>query len=633
MTIERKVGMGIAGQASGATDVADVFSTDLYTGTGSALTINNGINLSGKGGLVWIKSRTVGTHEHALLDTERGDNKELSSETSAGQSSVSGFGSFLSNGFSFVNGGDWYNIQQNNVSYASWTFRKKKKFFDIVTWTGNDVVGRTIPHGLDGDVGMIIAKRYDASSDWVVWHKNLAATKYLKLNQDSPEAASATVWGSATPTSTVFSVGDAAQTNGGSQNYIAYVFADNQVEDAEEQMIKCGSFSTDGAGKETITLGWEPQFVLVKRSDAGGNGSWEMIDSMREFASTGNSKTIRADTNAVEASVGYTITSTGFKDNGAAAVYADFIYMAIRAPMMVEPKAATDVFALDTWGSTGDGKEPAIRSGFPVDFVMYKTSGSHTNAASRLTGGNYFRLNRASGESYDQPNLDYNNGYGRGDTSTNSTVGFMWKRAKGFFDAVAYSGTNSAKTVTHSLGVVPEMMWVKRRNGTPGWQIYTAEGAGSKYLHLDENYMYSTNASRFNNTAATSSVFTVGTGDATNGSSYPYIALLFATLDGISKCGTYTGNGSSQTISCGFSAGARFILIKRTTGSEGDWFFWDSLRGIVAGNDPHLSANTEATQVTTDDSVDPANSGFIVNQVSATDINVNSSNYIFYAIA
>jgi len=117
-----------------------------------------------------------------------------------------------------------------------------------------------------------------------------------------------------------------------------------------------------------------------------------------------------------------------------------------------------------------------------------------------------------------------------------------------------------------------------------------------------------------------------------NGSGKTYIAYLFATLAGNSKVGSYTGNGSSQTINCGFSAGARFILIKRTN-AAGDWYVWDSVRGIVAGNDPHLSLNTTAAQVTNDDSIDPANAGFIVNQVSATNINVSSATYVFYAIA
>jgi hypothetical protein len=117
-----------------------------------------------------------------------------------------------------------------------------------------------------------------------------------------------------------------------------------------------------------------------------------------------------------------------------------------------------------------------------------------------------------------------------------------------------------------------------------------------------------------------------------NTNSNTYVTYLFATKAGISKVGSYTGNGSSQTINCGFSAGARFILIKRTN-STGDWYVWDSARGIVAANDPHLSLNTAAAEVTTDDSVDPASSGFIVNQVAATNINVTSATYIYLAIA
>jgi len=138
---------------------------------------------------------------------------------------------------------------------------------------------------------------------------------------------------------------------------------------------------------------------------------------------------------------------------------------------------------------------------------------------------------------------------------------------------------------------------------------------------------------RWNSTAPTETQFTLeGSNSASNTLGENYIAYLFASLPGVSKVGSYTGNGSSQTINCGFTSGARFILIKRTD-STGDWYVWDTERGIVAGNDPHLSLNTTAAEVTTDDSIDPDNSGFIVNQVSATNINVSSATYIFYAIA
>jgi len=126
--------------------------------------------------------------------------------------------------------------------------------------------------------------------------------------------------------------------------------------------------------------------------------------------------------------------------------------------------------------------------------------------------------------------------------------------------------------------------------------------------------------------------FTINTaGTSSNASGQNYIAYLFASLDGVSKVGSYTGNGSSQTINAGFTTGARFILIKRTD-STGDWYVWDSLRGIVTGNDPHLSLNTTTAEVS-DDSIDPDSSGFIVNQISATNINVSSAAYIYYAVA
>ena len=74
------------------------------------------------------------------------------------------------------------------------------------------------------------------------------------------------------------------------------------------------------------------------------------------------------------------------------------------------------------------------------------------------------------------------------------------------------------------------------------------------------------------------------------------------------------------------------MLIKRAD-STGDWYVWDTTRGIVAGNDSHLSLNSTAAEVTGDDSIDPDASGFIVNQVAATNVNVNTATYIFLAFA
>jgi hypothetical protein len=210
----------------------------------------------------------------------------------------------------------------------------------------------------------------------------------------------------------------------------------------------------------------------------------------------------------------------------------------------------------------------------------------------------------------------------------------MFKRAKGFFDVVAYSGDNSDGTKPHSLGVTPELILTKIRSGAGPWIVTNKDLSNplTKYLNLQDT---SAELSTQWMTALPDEdnlYYNLGGYTNVNESGQTYISYLFATLAGISKVGSYTGNGSNQNIACGFSGGARFVMIKRTD-STGDWYIWDSTRGIVAGNDPHLSLNSTAAEVTSDDSIDPVSTGFTVNQVSATNINVSSGEYIFLAIA
>ena len=189
----------------------------------------------------------------------------------------------------------------------------------------------------------------------------------------------------------------------------------------------------------------------------------------------------------------------------------------------------------------------------------------------------------------------------------------------------------------HNLGVVPEFIIAKGRSVATDWHTWAGDGTGN----IDPLFLNTSSAEAYGKqpvaTYATSSQINVGHlginySNQVNASGSTYVAYLFATLAGISKVGSYTGNGSSQNIECGFAAGARFVLIKRTD-STGDWFVWDTARGIVAANDPHLSLNTTAAEVTTDDSIDPYSAGFTVNQVAATNINVSSATYIYLAIA
>jgi len=638
MTIERKVGMGIAGQPSGGpTNVADVFSTYLYTGNGSSQTITNDIDLAGEGGLVWLKGRSS-AHEHALLDTSRGDNSALSTQNTSAAANETGFGSFLSNGFSFINGGGWYNINQNNQTYVAWTFRKKEKFFDIVTYTGNGSV-RNISHSLEAVPAIMIVKCTNTSGNrWNVYHKNANASPEsgrMALNTTdrfygSGEISSfANIWNETVPTDTVFTVGTYSDVNNSGSTYVAYLFADNSSEDAEDQMIKCGGYTgTNTNNGPVIDLGWEPQFVMIKSSN--GAGHWIMFDTMRGLSVDGSDRFLFA--NLSNAEDGYSfinVTPTGFKlitNEGQVNGNETYIYMAIRAPMMVEPEAATDVFAIDNRGGV-----PAFDSGFPVDFFIQHEG----ETGARLTGRARMRTHQTEAEITSYWNIkQFNSNVGMGVNPAVTTwlYSWMWKRAKGFMDVVAYSGTGVAKTEAHSLGVVPEMIWVKSRANSKNWAVYhpSSHAAGNTlFLNLDNG---GSGVGGFQSTAVSDTTFNVDTADYTNESGWTYVAYLFATLAGISKVGSYTGNGSSQTINCGFSAGAKYVLIKRTN-ATGDWHVWDSSRGIIAGNESYFRLNIDGGEQHNEDAIDPHNSGFIVNQITPTNINVNSATYIFYAIA
>ena len=650
MTIERKVGMGIAGQPTGpAPDVAEVFSIDLFTVGNQQKRIYNGIDLTGEGGMVWFASRADQKVPN-ITDTERGAGYRLrpfSNYNANGTAATSEVVTeFKGNGFIY---GDAY----SSSTAVAWTFRKKKKFFDVVTWTGNGVAGRTIAHDLGSVPAIIIKKRLDTTGDWQTYHKDAGGVNQghlyrIQLNETSGAAASTTASNNTAPTSTVFTLGTSAHGNASGGTYVAYLFADNSSEDADNQMIKCGSYTGNGTfnGGPEINLGWEPQFVMIKCASA--TAGWYMYDSMRGIVTGSQDSYIYANADAGEnTTTGMNLLPTGFQitgnnvgENGSGQTY---IYMAIRTPMMKEPEAATDVFAVNSRGTTAATAAGVVyHSGFPVDFSLEKNVSQVTSisARNRLNGPLRLQTDNDSAETNEGGDkFSSMDGFDVRVLSANTgKFAWMWKRAKGYMDVVCYNGAASASTVPHSLGVVPEMIWTKYRNGAVNWAVYHSGIGNTKHLRLNDYHAQIGGTNFWNNTTPTDTHFTVGTDGETGHSSGIYIAYLFATLEGISKVGSYTGNGSSQTIDCGFSAGSRFILIKRTD-ATGSWYLWDSARGIVAGDEPNIFLDTTSDQNTTD-SVDPHNSGFIVNQVSSAGSgqsviypNVSGGTYIFYAIA
>jgi len=235
----------------------------------------------------------------------------------------------------------------------------------------------------------------------------------------------------------------------------------------------------------------------------------------------------------------------------------------------------------------------------------------------------------------DQDGFTTSSSYSLTNQSGINYIGWCMRRAPGFFDVVCDTGTASGHTINHGLTVVPELMIRKKRNSATNsdWVVWHTLFSGTnKYVYLNDNAAEATNSAFWTSTAPTSTVFSVGTGSRVNNSGDTYVTYLFATVVGVSKVGSYTGTGTTLTIDCGFTAGARFVMIKRTS-STGDWYVWDTARGIISGNDPYLLLNSTAAEVTNTDYIDPVNSGFQISSTAPVQINQSGGTFIFLAIA
>lgn len=635
--ITQQAVLAAAGAAGGEkVYVDDVFSTTLYTGNDvNGRQVPTGIDNTDKS-LVWIKQRND-TYACLLYDSERGNgthNLNPTHNLSEGGYSSQGMQSFDANGFTVGNQNALNGSSSRN--YVAWNFKAEPGFFDVVTYTGNATL-RTIPHSLGSVPGMIIIKEYSGSGGWTVYHRSIGNEKQLRLDITNGQAGT-TAWNDTTPTSTHFTVNSDQDVNENGENFVAYIFAHDDAQygtGGDESIIKCGTFTSSSFTTNVdINLGFEPQFFLVKKSS--GSGDWWMIDTMRGFCSNGGNgpqnRVIRANSSNQEGAEEYwRPTATGISGfpSGSSATY---IYMAIRRPHK-PPEVGTDVFAIDTRGGTSP-TPPTFNSGFPVDLSLRRDSTANNwQTRSRLTGESamlYTDTNApVNSNTSSTVTFDRMDGTGTNTGVDSANYSWMFKRAPGFMDVVAYNGDGiTGRTVNHNLEVVPEFMIVKRRSGSENWYIYHKDPGATKSANFNSSPFGSSGA--WNDTTPTATTIALLGDNAVNGSGETYIAYLFATLPGISKVGSYSGTGSALNIDCGFTNGARFVLIKRTD-STGNWYLFDTVRGIVSGNDFAIALNSSSAQIT-GDYIDPLAAGFTING-SYAQWNESGGSYIFLAIA
>ena len=633
--------------------IDDVFGSIAYTGTSASQTLTTGLNIAGRGGAVWIKSRSANSTPPVVYDTLRGVGKSLQPANTTVQGTVTGVSNFGTTDFT-VTGSDSL-TNESAQSYIAWNYLQRPKFFQILEYTGNGST-QTISHSLGSAPGCIIVRDYLNSTTWYVYHRSAGATKYMRLNSPGGTTTSG-IWNNTSPTSTEFTVSDVLSNNSNTK-YIAYLFAHNAGGfglSGSENAITCNEVFVNTTDPIDVYLGYEPQWVMVvplSTSDA----LWGVFDSTRMLnAWTFNvltAKTARvgwSDTSLESTGYDYAAyaTATGFKfiATGYSAGY-NFAFIAIRKPM-APPTSGTSVF-LPTATSAASGT--AFPIGFKSDmtWLRIRTAGYQTMVTDRLrnysntynggvstTGFQWYMIttDTAADTTVEVPILYkvYNTGAFVGNQAGGfSSVIYNFARAAGFFDEVTYYGTGAATTQAHNLTVAPELMIVKKRNSTGLWATYVASVGNTSRMSVNTAFAPDADVTYWNNTSPTSSVFTVGSNTAVNSAGGTFVAYLFATLAGVSKVGSYTGTGATQTINCGFTGGARFVLIKRTD-TTGNWLVWDTARGMTAGTNPYSVLNTTAAE-TNANNVYTVTTGF---QLVSADANINASGgtYIFLAIA
>ena len=417
-------------------------------------------------------------------------------------------------------------------------------------------------------------------------------------------------------------------------------------EEENQSIIECGSYTGNGSstGPE-VYLGWEPQWILIKNGSI--TDDWYIFDSMRGVATgstvsaTGYDARLKPNSTDAEDSATNKLdfTSTGFKIatsnadvNGSGNA---IVYMCLRRSdgYVGKPaKAGTDVFDMKV-AQTG-GSTPYYQGyGFVVDSILTKapTASGDFSIYQRLTGKRRLETNTTIAEANNNNALwDYMNGFNQYTGNDGYFLSWGWKRHAGF-DVVSYDGNGSVQNITHNLSKIPEMIWIKGRNISSDWVVYhKGQNGGTNpeqyHLHLDSTTAEVALTSMWNDTAPTSTQFTVGSNSNNNGNTNQFIAMLFARVDGISKVGYYTGTGSAQTITLGFQP--RFFIIKKASAS-GDWYVVDTLRGWPTAENYLQLQSTDAQGP--NDFGSNATNGITLSNSSLS--NNNGDKYIYYAHA
>ena len=584
-------------------------------------------------------------------------------------------------------------------NFVGYTFRKCPKFFDVVNYTGNGG-SQWISHSLDAEIGAVLILCRDSGNmtGGAFWHHagRGSSDGGYKFFEISP-AADSVAFSAQSQQFRVYNgtAGFGLDPNLNGVNYTAYVFAkgdtDAEVfgENLDESIIKCGHFTTTSSTESiSVELGWEPGLVISKCTSvtSAEAGYWYVHDFMRGFSRNqhGNihlnphNSTTAYRNQEMKNYTGYQTFPTGFifddSNNGSyQGATGTHAYIAIRRPGHKPSTTASKLFQVYQQGTGANS--PDIDYNITPDLFLSKklNSNSNDNIAvfyDRSRGSNKYLTPTSTALETDTGNLvkwdrKHKNIYVDTDSSYDvisngfTYAHFLWKRSAKFFDTVTWQGIDGvgSQNVSHNLQVPPEMVITKMSHynssyGGDKWYVYH-KNLGTDTGGSSDNYnsVLGLNESGSQTSGSGSGIF----GSAPTATNLPfdnpgydslavtgnsnakYVAYLFASLEGVSKLGYYTGQSSGSYVADTLGFTPKFIMIKAADRS-GDWIIFNSERGLTVGGTSAtavaLNNTANETQTSETDAIRATTNGFTVNTGNAsTHINENGKKYIYYAVA
>lgn len=606
------------------------FKTILYDGTGSAQSITG---LGFKPDFVWIKER-AGSAWHSWFDSTRGVGNRISSNSINAQNfDIQRLSSFDTDGFSLGSDGD---VNGSGKTFVAWCWKvgggstssntegsitsdvqaNTKAGFSLVKFTGTGANG-TVGHGLGVAPEIIIFKNYPAISGWKMFTNQTSSpsTQVMELQDSSGVQTPTNPFNSTLPNSSVFSLGTYGDVNASGGTFIAYCFA------SVAGYSSIGSYTGTGStsNRPVINTGFEPAFVMIKNTSASGD--WMIMDNKRDPINP-RSKYMRANTDGNEGNYsefGLYFLSNGFQvgpttNNNWNTSGNTYLYIAFAADTSPAP-TLTDSFNVLRY--SGDGGTKSITgSGFLPNYAWIKsrtTAYSNVNVDSVRARNNTLITNSSDadnpGSAFDKDLVSFDtDGFTVGpvqqayaNPAGNQMVSWLWKAnpfatiladgtntsniinsvnvAAGYSITTFTGGSTASGTVPHGLGAAPEVVWVKARSFSDSWFVYHKDlGNGSNAeeyaLRLNTTAAEQSLTGFWNNTAPSATNVTLGNGILVAAT---YVMYAFKSITGFSHFGTYTGNGTTLSVTgLGFSPDC--VIIKGATLTE-VWSIFDSSRG------------------------------------------------------